>query len=69
MSVRSKLTKTILPWLIDEVSIYIKLLSIEGKLVAPEEPVGLFVFVDFINICFLPILILSLNFITQFCNK
>ena len=45
ISVRSELTKTLLPLLIDDVSIYKKLSPIGGKLVAPVLPVGeLFLF-------------------------
>ena len=35
-----------------------KLKPIGGKVVAPEYPVGLFVFVDFIKSCILPLLFL-----------
>ena len=34
MSVRFKLTKTVLPWLLEDVSLYIKLIPIGGELVA-----------------------------------
>ena len=53
MSVRSKLQKTFSPLLLELVSIYRKLLPIGGVLVAPESPVGLFVFVKFIKFCIL----------------
>ena len=40
-----------------------------GRVVAPESPVGLFLFVDRIKFDILPLIFLSLHFITQFCNK
>ena len=47
MPVLSKLTKTLSPWSIDDVSIYIKLLPIGGKDDARVWPADEVVFVDF----------------------
>ena len=69
ISVRAKLQKTLLPWLPELVSIYIKLLPIGGKAVVPLSPVGEFVFVVFINFCILLLFFLSLAVITQFSRR
>ena len=47
--------KTLVPWLLDDVSIYIKLLPIGGNDSAPEYTVGLLFFVDFKKFCILPL--------------
>ena len=69
ISVHSKLQKTLTPLLLLLVSIYMKLSPIGGKLVAPQLPVGLFVTVDLIKFCILPLLFLSLHLIIDCCNK
>ena len=46
ISVLSQLTKTLLPWLPELVSIYIKAVPIGGREAAPESPVGEDVLVD-----------------------
>ena len=64
ISVLSKLTKTLSDLLLTElVSIYINPLPIGGKDVAPESPVGLFVFVDRKKFYILPLILLSIFFI------
>ena len=46
ISVLSQLTNTLLPWLFEDVSIYMNAVPIGGKLSAPEFDDGDFVFVD-----------------------
>ena len=63
------LQKTNSPWLLELVSIYIKLSPIGGNEVAPLSPVGEFVFVERIKVCILPELFLSLQKIRQLGSK
>ena len=69
ISVRSKLQKALSPLLLLLASVYIKPLPIGGKLFAPLSPVGAFLFVDLMNFDTLPFPFLSLQCISQFCNK
>ena len=69
ISILSKLQNTKSPLLLELVSLYIKLLPIGGEEVAPLSTVGLFVFVERTKFCILPLLILSLAVITQFCRR
>ena len=69
MSNLSKLTKVSSPWLPPEVSIYIKLVPIGGKEIAPALLVGELVFEDLKKFCILSLLFISLHIINHFCNK
>ena len=69
ISVRSKLQNTLSPLLLLLVSMYNKPSPIGGKLVAPELPVGEFVFVDLMKFDVVPFPSLSLQCITHFSNK
>ena len=69
ISVLSKLQHTLLPLLLEVVSIYIKLSPIGGNDFAPVSPVGLDVFVDFTKFDILPLLFLSLHFVIHCCRR
>ena len=69
ISVFFQLTKTFGPWLLELVSMYIKLSPIGDSDVAPLFLDGLFLFVDRKKFCILPAPFLSLHLVTQFCKR
>ena len=72
LSVRSNETNTLsleLLWLLPEVSMNIKQVPIGGRLVAPDDDVGEFVFVDLTKSDGMPSPNLILQVIFQFCKR
>ena len=69
MSVRSKPQKTFAPWTFALVSINIKLSPIRSIPVTPVIGVGVFAFDDFIKVCMLFKLFLSLHFFNHCCDR
>ena len=69
MSVLSIITKTLSPWLLELVSIYIKALPTVGKVSAAELDVGEFVSVYRKKFVTYPLLFLSLQTILHPGNK
>ena len=69
ISVRSKLLNTLFSWLPEDVPIYMKLLPIGGKHVAPEKPVVVLDVVELSNLPISAITFLSLSFVLQFCKR
>ena len=69
ISILSQLTNTILQWLIEDVSMYIKAFPKSGRLSAPLFDEGLFVFVDLIIFCNSSLLFISVQRICHPGNK